>query len=859
MARTRLSGKYYFFIFFASVFLFSQSAFSQVKVFERTDSTLKNTGLFMESSKRQRVDLNGEWDVSFNEGASFSKVSVPISYDYTGTAIFRKNINISRDLLDNYNFIFVAEGINYDANIKINNIFLAQNSGGFSSIIMPIDKGIVQDNNLIEVTVNSELDHNSIPPANLINYSRNRGGINRDIYLIAVPKCYVFSSHIISTTEGNTRAKVTNRVNIRSFDIGGTQRYSYKTIVKSAITGEIVKETEPAGFNIENFRSEFFETELVIDNPNVWSPQTPFLYIITTAILDSSGNVTDEYNLEYGFRDIKFRKDFILVNGQQMYINGTNYHEDSYKFASALSYTEVERDLTLIKETGFNTIRVEGCSAHPYIINLCNRLGLFLFQEIPFNDVPEEMLSDEEYIKHANDYLTDIITRDRNAASIIAWGIGNNFDVTKPVSAEYVKGSKEIAAKLDARPVYYTSFNTDKDVCREHVALKGLCLPEISVKEIKSIIESLTAVKNQRGSEPSYFIASFGYRISNENRNGYSDIHSVEAQSKYITEVYAEIYKKLMGSFISSFADYNAGRPFNLRLNGNPYINTNGIFTIHREPKQSAQYVKKFLNSQEQQKILEGNNPGDKSFIFIVIGIIVNIIFLFLFTNLKRLKDGLWRSLYRPTNFFQFASEERIIPIMLNIILSLLISAGISLYVSGIFYLYKDNMYFDMILSNIFYSDSLKILFSDIVTNPVNAVLTFTLVNFVLQFLVTLLIYVISIFLRGRVFFKNLYTVSVWAAMPMIIFLPLGTVIYKLGMFNSEYVYLSLVLFVIMHVIYVIRLVKGVNVVFDISTFKTYLYAIVAIVIIYGGLFAYLYFFKTTFSTIDLVRSYLAN
>jgi hypothetical protein len=861
MTRTRQYFLYFpIVVFFVSAFLFSHPAFSQITVFERpTDTGIVNTGLFYESPKRLKISLNGEWDASFNDGASFSKVLVPISYSYNGAALFRKNVNIDRQILDNFNFILVAEGIGYEGNIKINNVFIAQNAGAYSSIVTPVDKGIITENNLIEIAVNSELDGNSIPLSNLINYGKNYGGISKDIYLVAVPKCYVFNSHIISTLEGNVRAKISNRINIRSFDIGGIQRYTYKTVIKTAATGETVKETEPAGFSIENFRSELFENEIVIDNPNVWSPQTPFLYIVSTVIMDSAGNVVDVFNAEYGLRDIKFKKDFVLLNGQQMYINGTNYHEDSYRHGSALDYREVERDLTLIKETGFNCIRVEGSTAHPYIVNLCNRLGLFLFQEIPFNDVPERLLEDEEYIKHANDYLTDVITRDRNAACIIAWGIGNNFDVTKNVSAEYVKEAKELAAKLDFRPVYYTSFNIDNDVCKEFVTLKGLCVTGKNVKDIKGIVESVTAVKNQKNAEPSYFIASFGYRISNENRNGYSDMHSVEAQSKYLTEVYTEIFKKFWGNFVSSFSDYRAERPFNFRLNGNPYMNTNGIFTIHREPKQSAQYVKKLLNSQEQPKILEGNNPGDSSYIFIVIGIIVNIIFLFLFTNLKRLKDGIWRSLYRPTNFFQFASEERIIPITLNIILSLLISIGISLFVSGIFYLYRDNVYFDMILSNIFYSERLKIWFSDIVSSPVNAVISFTLINFILQFWVTLLIYTISVFLRGRVFFKNLYTVSVWAAMPMIIFLPLGTVIYKLGMFNPEYVYLSLILFVIMHVVYVIRLVKGVNVIFDTSTLKTYLYAAVVILIIYGGLFTYLYFFRTTFATIDLVRSYLAN
>jgi len=105
------------------------TAWTQIKVFERpTDSELRNTGLFFESDTRKRIDLNGQWDISFNEGTNFSKFIVPIAYDYIGNALFRNRFIVSEDIINSYSFIFVAEGIDYESEVKINNNFVSNHT-----------------------------------------------------------------------------------------------------------------------------------------------------------------------------------------------------------------------------------------------------------------------------------------------------------------------------------------------------------------------------------------------------------------------------------------------------------------------------------------------------------------------------------------------------------------------------------------------------------------------------------------------------------------------------------------------------------------------------------------------------------
>ena len=78
----------------------------------------------------------------------------------------------------------------------------------------------------------------------------------------------------------------------------------------------------------------------------------------------------------------------------------------------------------------------------------------------------------------------------------------------------------------------------------------------------------------------------------------------------------------------------------------------------------------------------------------------------------------------------------------------------------------------------------------------------------------------------------------------MVIFLPIGMVIYKLGQENTEFIFLAVMLFSLLVVLYIIRLIKGARTIYDLSSFKAYLYGLIFSVIIFGGLYSYYYFCK---------------
>lgn len=850
-----------FFPLLFSLLLTVSNSYSQVKIFERPPLLDKqNAGLSYESSTRQKLDLNGEWDLSFNNGETFSKVSVPIAYEFSGIALFKKQFTVTQDVLSNYSFILVAEGIVNESSIRINDVFIANNKNAFIPIVIPIDDEIIRDQNIIEISVNSELSiTNSIPLANQLNYSRLYGGITKDIYIIAVPKVSVLSSDLRYRLSGYNNVTFENKVNVKSSSLDGfNSNFGIKTEVIDKETGATVYESPVTSFTVDNFQSITVDHTFNFPNPRLWSFEQPNLYIFKTQVIDSSG-VVDESVTEIGIRRVQIKGQTIFINGKEYNLKGINYYEDSPDYASALDYYGVERDLKKIKDLGINCIRVPGRTLHPYIVNICNNIGILLFCEIPFNEVPSALLRKDEYVESGLNYLDGAIQTYKNNPSIIAWGIGNNFDVTKSESADYVRMAKERSAQLDSRPVYYTTKNFTDDRCEEFADFRGLDLFGNKMENLKDFIASLysnlSKLKNKPGKP--VFIASYGLNIENENRNGARDHHSIEAQAQYLIEVYKVVSKQFFINFISSYADWNAERPLNYRQNYNPYLQTNGIFTIYREPKQAALFIKRIINNQDAPKILEGNSSEDDSQFFLIAGIILNIGLIFLIFNVRKFQEYSMKSLLRPTNFFQFASEQMLIPTTLNILLCLLISFGLGLFFSSVFYFYRESILFDMILANVWWSDSLKILFSEVTNSPLYSIFFITGVFFLMQILVSLLIFVFSFFLSGRAYYKNVFTVTVWSALQMVIFLPIGAVIFKLAQVDTEYVYLSFILFIILLIIYIIRIIKGARTVYNLHSFKAYSYGLAISVIIFGGLYAYFYFIKHTQYIISLINSYL--
>ena len=171
------------------------------------------------------------------------------------------------------------------------------------------------------------------------------------------------------------------------------------------------------------------EQEIALDNPNLWSIHTPYIYKVESILKDkATGEVLDVYHTPFGIRTFRFdaRKGFIL-NGERIKINGVCMHHDLGCLGAAVNVRAMERQLEILKEMGCNGIRCSHNPSAPELLDLCDRMGFIVMDET--FDMWRKKKTSHDYARYFNEWherdLADLVMRDRNHPSIFMWSIGN--------------------------------------------------------------------------------------------------------------------------------------------------------------------------------------------------------------------------------------------------------------------------------------------------------------------------------------------------------------------------------------------------------------------------------------------------
>ena len=812
----------------------------------------------LQNEHRKLINLNGDWNFSAPEYAINTKIQVPFCYDFKGKAVVSRNFNVNIDNIDAWNYVLYCDGINYQCEINFNGKFIDKHEGGFSSFASSIPEGLIkQSDNQIEIKVDNLLDYSkTIPLKNTNSYPKNYGGIYRDIYILAVPKAYIRRINLSSEIDINFNAGIKNVITITSTDITniiGTamdRKFSIKTeILDSAgnvkATGETSNVTLAANSTIQA------ETRFVLQNPQYWSPDNPGLYSVRVSLYHNQ-DLIDVYRTTYGIYEISQKSGSIYLNQTEFRFKGINYCEEFAGNGISASYFDIENDVKNIKNLGCNVIKVSGRSASPYLIELCNKYGLFIFEEIPVFNIPSEIISNENFIALAENLMTEMILGHKNNPCILAYGLGNDFDVTNQNSKLYVKRLASLSKSLDNKLVYYSTRNYTNDICRELVDLTGINLYDKDLKFLKDFAADVRIKKEK------IFIANYGKIINPSNVTGYSDPSSTEAQSKYIVDFY-KIYKssQLLGSFYIAYSDWNSDFP-NIKNydKNNPYLRTMGVYTMTREMRlPSAVILRKEYFEEDIPNLNIGTYTREAPLVFTIIGLIALILFVYLANSVRRFRENVWRALLRPFIFFTDVREQNLLPPIQNIILALILSIGNALFFANIFYFWKDSQFFDMMLSVVVTHDSLKLITDQVINNSFKLVLLLTLISFIKIFLISVILWLFSLTSRFRISYNNIYTITVWGFLPTIILLIIGIFYIRILYDTPDYIIFGLVLAGFIYLLSIYRILKGTYIIFDSSYFKVYAYGIFTIAVLVGGI---LYYFNSVHYLNDYFRFVLA-
>lgn len=171
-----------------------------------------------------------------------------------------------------------------------------------------------------------------------------------------------------------------------------------------------------------------FVQELTVALPYRWDVDNPHLYTVVTAVMHN-GVLLDRIETPFGIRTFQFTPDNgFFLNGRRLPLRGVNLHHDQGPLGAAILPRAVARQLEIMKVMGCNAIRTSHNIPAPEILDLCDQLGLLVYNEV-FDKWhgTADRVHGEPLLEYGHKQIRNVCRRDRNHPSVVVWSIGNEI------------------------------------------------------------------------------------------------------------------------------------------------------------------------------------------------------------------------------------------------------------------------------------------------------------------------------------------------------------------------------------------------------------------------------------------------
>ena len=189
-------------------------------------------------------------------------------------------------------------------------------------------------------------------------------------------------------------------------------------VVQRLMDGDqLLQEQADAGETINAQGTGLSQIQLQLPNPQLWSPQSPKLYTLVTRVYQGD-TLMDEQSTRIGIREFKFVNGELFINGEKTFLRGVNRHQEYPYVGYATSDAADYRDAVRIKSAGFDYVRLSHYPHSPAFMAAADELGLVLLDSILGWQYFSE---DPAFQAQIQQTCRDLIRRDRNHASVLAW------------------------------------------------------------------------------------------------------------------------------------------------------------------------------------------------------------------------------------------------------------------------------------------------------------------------------------------------------------------------------------------------------------------------------------------------------
>lgn len=347
---------------------------------------------------------------------------------YQGPAWYRTKLLIDNPY-KNGRTILHFEGAGQKTDVYVYTTKVGSHTGGYDEWTVDITDAVTafrktgvytkQFNQRIPLSVRTDNSRDlEMIPSDLSDFNVY-GGIYRYLNLVYVPAVSVDKIFISQQTTKEGKASEL-QVKARFYDPSTTDNTDVLVTLLDP-SGKFVQQMEK---KLISLKGDIDLGSFTIKKPKLWSTENPFLYTVELNLGKGSNGYV--HRKKIGFRHAQFvQKGPFLLNGKRLLLKGTHRHEDHAGVAAAMSEEQIRQEMYLMKEMGVNFIRLGHYQQSRIVLNLCDSLGILVWEEIPWC---RGGLGGEVYKDQARRMLTNMIEQHYNHPSVIIWGLGNEND-----------------------------------------------------------------------------------------------------------------------------------------------------------------------------------------------------------------------------------------------------------------------------------------------------------------------------------------------------------------------------------------------------------------------------------------------
>ena len=263
-------------------------------------------------------------------------------------------------------------------------------------------------------------------------------GLYRPVTLVLTNKAHIDDWSVYFHCLGEDKGKAIVEAEAKAVDADAN---TLGNIMLTAPDGTLAAKAE----NIRLGSDGSFHATFRLEQAQKWTPETPYLYTLTTSLTGEDGKVIDTKSIKTGVRTIRVSREHgFQLNGQTRKIKGVCLHHDLGPLGAAINKAALIRQIKMMKAMGCDAIRTSHNMPSQWQMEICDSLGMMVMAES--FDMWLYSKCKNGYARFFREWsdrdITNLVLANRNHPSIVMWSIGNE------IPEQWSEEGRQIAIRL---------------------------------------------------------------------------------------------------------------------------------------------------------------------------------------------------------------------------------------------------------------------------------------------------------------------------------------------------------------------------------------------------------------------------